>query len=100
MTWNHRVVKKTYTLLEGTDNEFTEDQYGIHEAYCDENGKVFGITKEPVSPTGETVDELKQSLEWMKNALDAPILDYDNIPEDGAIDPLEAAENGDVTDWD
>lgn len=80
MTWNHRVVKRTYELPDGT----TEDQYGIHEAYCDENKLVFAITENPVSPHGESINELKESLEWMSNALKAPVLDWDNIPEEGA----------------
>ena len=96
--WNHRVVKRTFIWLEGTENEFTEDQYGIHEVYYDENGKVFAVTEEAIGPSGETMEELKESLEWITGALECPVLDYDNIPEDGATHPLDKAELDDTKD--
>jgi hypothetical protein len=77
--WNHRVVKRTF--------EGGEVIYAIHEAYYDDNKKVWAITEEGVDAHGETMEELKQSLEWMQKALEAPILDYDKIPEEGAISP-------------
>ena len=82
-------------MAEGTKNEYHEDLYGIHEAYYDENGKVFAITEESTGPSGNTLEELKQSLEWMEKSLEHPILDYDKIPEEGAINPLDQIENED-----
>ena len=100
MSWNHRVVKRTFVHDEGGKDEYREDQYGIHEAYYDKNKKVFMITEDTTGPSGSNMAELKQSLEWMAKALEHPVLDYDKIPEEGVIDPFEEAENGNVTDWD
>jgi len=81
--WNHRVVRRTYpdgsVLL------------GIHEAFCDSEGRVWGITEDPIAPLveapEETVDDLKKVIGWMLNACDAPVLDYDKISEEGADSP-------------
>jgi hypothetical protein len=82
MTWNHRVVKRTYST-----EKYSEDYFSIHEAYYDENGKIFAITDSGVPPGGESLEDLKWSVEQMKKALDHPVLDYDSIPEEGAINP-------------
>lgn len=80
--WNHRVVRRTF---EGYD----EVRYGIHEAYYDDNGLIWAITKDAVEVDAEDMDGLKQKLEWMQKALENPILEYDNIPEPGAKGPGE-----------
>ena len=71
MSWNYRVVKRTYCC--------EETWYQIHEAYYNSNGEITAITEKPVDPAGLTMDELKESLEWMQKALEKPVLDYDNI---------------------
>lgn len=65
MTWNHRVVK--FKTPHG-------DYLGICEAYYDEHGKVFAHDKEP-SVRGDTLEELRQSLDWMLKSLDKPIVE-------------------------
>lgn len=97
--WNYRIVrKKVQKHADGTPWTGEElFQFGIHEAYCDKNGKVWAITvnpedlvvfdawKELEKDTPEAM--LKQTLEWMLKACDKPILEYDKIPEDGAETP-------------
>ena len=64
MTWNYRVVKK--------DNYFA-----IHEAFYDEKSKKpHSITAEPCEPYGETLEELKEDIEWFTIALEKPVLNY------------------------
>ena len=82
--WNHRVVRKTYPSGEVLLN--------IHEAFCDAEGRVWAITQDPTSPCvcesdEEDVDALKKVIGWMLKACDAPILDFDKIPEEGAKSP-------------
>lgn len=77
--WNNRVMKRTYTHLEGTPDEFTEDYFAIHEVYYDDEGEVTTYTTEPTSPRGENIEELRQSLEWMMEATKKPVLNYDKI---------------------
>jgi len=60
--WNHRVVK-------------TGRHYGIHEAFYHEGDKFpHSITEDAMQPCGETVQELREDLERMLNALDEPVL--------------------------
>lgn len=85
MTWNHRVVKKKYTSAEGG-----REYLHIHEVYYDENGKVYMATESGCDPTGEDISELLTDLSLMIRACALPILDYDEIPEEGAINLLNA----------
>ncbi len=64
MTWNHRVMR------EG-------GLYTIHEVFYHKNGTIRTWTTEPVSPDGESLKELGQSLDWFKEALSKPVLDYE-----------------------
>lgn len=97
--WNHRVVRKTYP--DGTV------MLGIHEVFCDDKGLVWAVTDTPVSPhieesIDETIESLKEVIGWMLNACDAPILDMDSIPEDGAESPgwTENLDEDDLLDLD
>ena len=70
--WNHRVMRH---------NTGTEDEYlAIHEVYYgmdDEDGKgKTGWTQDPVAPYGDTLNELRETLERMLRALDKPIMEY------------------------
>ena len=73
MTWNYRIVKRSYP------NSKWDDTYSIHEAYYNEEGQADSITVEGIEPVGETPKELKQSLEMMLKALDKPILNYEDF---------------------
>lgn len=76
--WNHRVMKRK--LESG-------DFYGIHEVFYNEDGSIWSYTVDPIEVVGESIDELKQTLEWMLKCLDNPILvdgefDYTTKSED------------------
>jgi hypothetical protein len=65
--WNHRVVKKHYPE---TDETF----YTIHEAHYNDNGDLYGYTEGGVDPCGESIEELRETLNRMLRALDQPVL--------------------------
>lgn len=69
MTWNYRVVHRLVS---------NEHIYAIHEAYYDDNKKT-SITEEPVHPQGESLDELKRDCEHYLQALERPVLEYDDF---------------------
>lgn len=78
--WNYRIVRRKW--------DKGPDTFGIHEAYYDDKKKVHSITEDSVSPFGETRDEVLSCLRMMINDADrAPVLNYEDIPEDGAHDP-------------
>lgn len=55
MTWNYRLIKRG-------------ELYTIHEVYGD------NWTSKPCSPGGETVEEVRWSLQKMMKALESPVL--------------------------
>ena len=64
--WNHRVVK---SLLPDGTTEFT-----IREVFYNDDDTIMAHTLEAVKPYGETIKELRETLQWMLNCLDFPIL--------------------------
>jgi hypothetical protein len=87
MSWNNRIVRKKHISKTKVNGKKTISYtYGIHVAYCDKNGKVLAITKDPVEPHGDTVSDLKKGYLMQADAFTKPVLDYDKIPEEGAID--------------
>lgn len=66
MTWNHRVVKKTYPS--------GEESYGIHEVFYNEKGEIYAYTENPIDLACETLDSLKEYIQWCMSCLDKPIL--------------------------
>lgn len=68
MSWNYRVIKRKFA---------DEYRYAIHEAYYDDDGEIWSITKEPVEPQGETEKELADDVARYIKSLVRPVLDYD-----------------------
>lgn len=76
MTWNCRVMVRT-------DKQTGEKIYAIHEVYYDQDGNPESCTENPVSPMGETVDELRGDLSHYQEALAKPVLRYEDLkPEE------------------
>lgn len=65
-TWNHKVVRTQYNA---------EVYYGIHEAYYDDTGKVVSWTMRPVEVTGNSIQDLRKTLEQMLECLDKEVID-------------------------
>lgn len=68
--WNHRIVKKTWH--KGEEDE--EDSYGVHEVFYDDDNKIYGYTENPIDLSTDSIDSLREYLQWCMNALDKPIL--------------------------
>lgn len=69
MTWNHRIVEKTFTQF-GKE----EKCYEIHEAYYNRAGELCGLTENPTTPFGESLDDLRLGMEQMMTAFNLPVL--------------------------
>lgn len=67
--WNHRIMRRTYP---NTD----EVSYGIYEVYYNDEGEIVNWSMEPEEIQGGTIEEIIQSLNWMRNCLNKLILDY------------------------
>lgn len=72
MPWNHRVVKEI--LDDG------QEWFSIREVFYNDDGNIYGYTEAPVDIVGESVDELREYLQWCLNCLGKPIL------EDGKVE--------------
>lgn len=70
MSWNYRVFRKTCA-----GHAF----YEIHEVYYRLDGTIKGWTENPINPSGETPEELKQDFSKQLLAFERPILDYDQL---------------------
>jgi hypothetical protein len=79
--WNYRVMAR---------KEGEETNLYISEVYYDSNGSTIGWT-EGKEVYGESIDELNQTLTWMLESLDKPILDEAVL----LAEAKTARENGD-----
>jgi hypothetical protein len=55
--------------------------YGIHEVYYNSAGVPTTCSINPMSPYGETFEELVSDLRYFSEALEKPVLDFDSIGE-------------------
>jgi hypothetical protein len=64
--WNHRVVRKNGMLA----------IHEVHYATPGASSGPCGTTVDPVDVHGETIEELRWTLEHMLRCLDKPIIDF------------------------
>jgi len=69
--WNHRAVKKI--------DYFGEPYYEIHEVYYNDDHTIYAMTVNPISLYGESLEDLKVTLERMMRCIENPILDERTI---------------------
>ena len=92
--WNYRVVR--------TERQTKKEQYDIYqlyEVYYDDDGKIEGMTENAMQPYGESIEELKNDLQWMIEALREPVLDMEELEKQFEENPPWAelvAEIGDM----
>ena len=86
MSWDYRVVRKC-------DNDRGDEVYGIHECFFDEEGRIWACSKEPELALAESPAELRDILIMMLQSTVSfeDIVDYDTIPQEGAVDPTKEA---------
>ena len=75
MTWNYRVVSRAYP---GPGDHETIREYYIHEVYYDD-GRIIGMTENPMEPYGQDEQELKDSIELMLQAFEKPTLKEEEL---------------------
>jgi hypothetical protein len=73
--WNYRVVRVKYPRPKSLGDDELEEGFGIREVYYNDDETIYAMSKEDMAPYGETVEELKDNLEQMKEAFNAPVLD-------------------------
>lgn len=67
MSWNYRVVIDY------------DGQLAIHEAFYDIEGRVEGVTVDPVFPRADSIEDLREELKRYTQALDESILEAKDV---------------------
>ena len=65
MHWNHRVVKQKIA-----DQEF----FSVRETFYNDDGTIMAYTEDPAGVIGESIEDLREYLQWCLRALDKPVL--------------------------
>jgi hypothetical protein len=63
--WNHRVVKRMIN---------NEVSYGIHEVFYNDDNSIYAYTDEPIQVQCESLEDLREYLQWMLNCIDKEVL--------------------------
>lgn len=66
MTWD-------YSVIEDKEN------FRIHEVYYNDAGEITAISEDSIAPEGDTLEELKDDMEYYFAALRRPVLKKDEI---------------------
>lgn len=77
MTWNYRVIHRVLKEEYGAPH-----QYAVHEVYYNKSGSPISVSMNPISPSGETLNELKTDMEHYMRALKEGILEYDSFKDE------------------
>ena len=83
--WNYRVIRNHHT-------ETNSVTYHVHEVYYREDGSIGGWTQEPVSPVGETVEELREDIRSFLHAFRCPILEVKETDGGSTLFPNDTDE--------
>ncbi len=75
MSWNYRVVRH-------------EDHLRIYDVYYDEHGKPLGRHEDPTYIYGESVESLREQIDWILKATSKPILEASDFPSHESTDLL------------
>ena len=90
MSWNYRIGTHVFSYKKAFVNNpklsKMEDQrtFSIIEVYYDKNGVPTGYIGPQKNPLGhwEDLDDLKGTIDLVKLALEKPIIDIDNFPNE------------------
>ena len=67
IAWNYRVFREA------------NGDYLIREVFYAQDGSILSCTENAVEPYGQSLDELARDITWFKEALDLPMLTFDDI---------------------
>ncbi|NVN93020.1 MAG: hypothetical protein HXX11_20830 [Desulfuromonadales bacterium] len=71
MNRHYRVIKK--------EQPSGETAYVIYQVHYDGQGTIQSVSTDPVSPFRETITDLQNDLEGMRQALDLPVLEAEDV---------------------
>ena len=72
-TWDYRIVKRIWYNKLHEDNQ---EMFDLREVYYDENGDVDYMTDAYI--TEHSIEDMRETLQWMIESLDKPVIDEKN----------------------
>ena len=66
MSWDYRVIEN-------------HGMFTIREVHYNDKGDITSISEDPMVPSGETLEELKDDMQYFLQALDSPMLKKEEI---------------------
>ena len=97
--WNHRVVKQI--LNKGRLNE--EEWFSVREVFYTDDGTIFAYSENPSDICGESIEEMREYLNWCLLSLDKDVLidgEVKFVDEGDEIPVVNASIPSDVfTNW-
>ena len=66
ISWDYRIIEH--------DGAFT-----VHEVHYNDKGDIISISEDPMGPSGETLEELKEDMEYFLQAFNRPVLRKEEI---------------------
>lgn len=75
MSWNYRVFHRQIQWTGADGSHASADEFTVREAYYDDDGKVNAWSADPMSPHGETMEELSADLALMAKAFLEPVVE-------------------------
>jgi len=79
MSWNYRLVKTTHKFNGSSEPTIS---YGIHEVYYSKDGKMTGVTEEPVRIIGDNLLELYDTVNRIVECLNKKTVVYETLEEE------------------
>lgn len=77
MYWNYRLVRRVADI-----NGYEIPFLSIMEVYYDAtDDSIMGWVDKEVTPYGECIEDIKDDLDFISQACDRPILEYDDLPK-------------------
>ena len=61
ISWDYRIIEH--------DGAFT-----VHEVHYNDRGDVISLSEDPMGPSGESLEELEDDMEYFLQALNRPVL--------------------------
>lgn len=71
MHWNHKVMRRY--------SDDGDPYYTVHEFYFNNDGSILGYVEKEEAPFGDTLEELKGTLQWMLDACDGLVIDQKEL---------------------
>jgi len=76
ISWDYRIIEH-------------EGGFTVHEVHYNDRDEIISLSEDPMGPSGETLEELKEDMGYFLQALSRPVLRREEIEFAGTGDEEE-----------